>query len=225
MKTHHLVFDVNETLLDLAPLDAVFRDLFGDASLRQTWFSSMLQWSAISTLSGRYRDFTQLAGDCIDALAQRRGIELTREQRQSLFDAIATLPAHPDVGNALELLQARGFTLLALTNSAQKTVDRQFRHAGLTDLFTHVLSVDKVRCFKPHPTAYAMAANALNCDMSETCLIAAHDWDVTGAKRAGCAGAYVARNGAAPHPAGEMPDIVGTDLTDVARKLIETVQA
>ncbi len=222
MKERHLVFDVNETLLDMTPLDDVFQDLFGDKSLRQAWFSSMLQWSAISTLSRRYRDFTELAGDCLDALARRRGVELTREKRQSLFDAILTLPPHPEVRDSLELLRTRGFTLVALTNSAQNTVDQQFRHAHLTHLFTHVLSVDGARCFKPHPAAYALAAQALDCNLSATCLIAAHDWDITGAKRAGCAGAFVARDGAEPHPAGEVPDIVGVDLADVAEQLIDS---
>ena len=221
----HLVFDVNETLLDLAPLDAVFDDLFGEPGLRQRWFSTLLQWSMVSTLTGRYRDFSLLGGDSLNALAQRRSVVLTDAQRAQLLDCIATLPPHPDVLPALGQLRDAGFCLLALTNSPQRTVDAQFAHAGLTPLFDQVLSVDGARVFKPHPDAYALAASAMQCGLSDLCLIAAHDWDVTGALRAGCTAALVARDGALAHPAGEAAPIVGADMHAVAQQLIDRYAA
>jgi len=220
MPTEKLVFDVNETLLDLSPLDAVFAQLFGDAGLRRTWFASLLHWSTVTTLTRQYQDFTTLAGDCLDALARQRGIDLDDNGRQEVFASIATLPPHADVPGALARLSEHGFTLIALTNSAQNTVDRQFEHAGLTGYFDHVLSVDAARCYKPHPSAYAVAAGALGCPNAELRLIAAHDWDVTGAIRAGLKGAFVARNGSVFNRAGEQPEIVGDDLADVAKQLL-----
>lgn len=53
-------------------------------------------------------------------------------------------------------------------------------------------------------------------------LVAAHAWDVTGALRAGCTGAFVARPGMVLDPTGEAPDVVGRDLTEVADRLLET---
>jgi 2-haloacid dehalogenase len=50
-------------------------------------------------------------------------------------------------------------------------------------------------------------------------MVAAHDWDVWGATRAGCAAAFVAR-GHVPFALGEPPDIVGTDLTVVAQAIL-----
>lgn len=220
MHTPLLVFDVNETLLDLAPLDGCFDAAFGDASARKRWFASLLHWSTVTTLTGEFRDFGTLAGHCLDTLARQDGISLETADRQRIFDTIATLPPHDDVPDALERLKAAGFTLVALTNSAQKTVDAQFRHAGLTSLFTHVLSVDQAQCYKPHPAAYAVAANALDCEPAAFRLIAAHDWDVTGAMRAGCQGAFVARDGAVLNSAGETPDVIGPDVADVAEQLI-----
>ena len=38
-----LVFDVNETLLDLGALDPHFQRVFGDAKVRVEWFGLMLQ--------------------------------------------------------------------------------------------------------------------------------------------------------------------------------------
>lgn len=220
MPRHHLVFDVNETLLDLSSLDAVFADLFGDSRARSAWFASLLHWSTVTTLSGAYRDFSALAGDCLDTLATSYERPLAYSDRERVFAAIGSLAPHPEVPDALTRLKTAGFTLVALTNSAQASVDRQFEQAGLTPLFAHVLSVDRARVFKPHPQAYAVAAHALDCPLGAIRLIAAHDWDVTGALRAGCAAAYVARGNTPFNPAGDKPDIIGADLTAVADQLI-----
>tara|TARA_Y100001968_G_scaffold323763_1_gene361974 strand:- start:437 stop:1117 length:681 start_codon:yes stop_codon:yes gene_type:complete len=219
MPYRHLVFDVNETLLDLAPLDPVFESLFGSADARERWFANLLHWSTVTTLTGEYRDFSQLADACLDAMAGTD--ELASEDKQRVFDTIAQLAPCPEVPEALATLRDHGFKLVALTNSAQKTVDQQFANAGLASLFDHVLSVDHARKYKPHPAAYAVAAQALDCDLFSLRMIAAHDWDITGAIRAGCAGAFVARNGQTINPVGEAPDIVGADLNEVARRIIE----
>jgi DNA-binding response OmpR family regulator len=55
-----LVFDVIETLLDPQALDPAFESVFGDRGVRQQWFQQMLQSALVSTVTGGYRDFTQL---------------------------------------------------------------------------------------------------------------------------------------------------------------------
>jgi 2-haloacid dehalogenase len=215
-----LVFDVNETLLDLADLDPVFAQLFGDKSARKSWFASLLHWSTVTTLTGTYQDFGALANACLDELAGKLDLSLSASDKQRVFDAIANLPLHAEVPGALARLESAGFTLVALTNSAQATVDEQFAQTGLTPLFSQVLSVQRAGVFKPHPQAYALAAQAMDCPLESLRLIAAHDWDVTGAIRAGCAAAFVARNGARLNPAGEIPDIVAPDLDAVAQQVV-----
>jgi len=49
-----LVFDVNETLLDLAALDAPFEQVFGDASVRRAWFAEVLRSAFVSVITDRY---------------------------------------------------------------------------------------------------------------------------------------------------------------------------
>jgi 2-haloacid dehalogenase len=43
------VFDVNETLLDLAGLDPLFERVFGDAGIRQVWFAQLIQSALVAT--------------------------------------------------------------------------------------------------------------------------------------------------------------------------------
>lgn len=220
MPDRHLVFDVNETLLDLSPLDPVFESLFGDAAARKRWFASLLHWSTVTTLSQHYLDFGELAGHCLDQQAKAENVTLDDPRRARVFDTIAALAPHDDVPDALAMLRAAGFTLTALTNSAQHTVDAQFEASGLTPLFDHVLSVDQARQYKPHPAAYAVATGTLGCRMDRLRLIAAHDWDVTGALRAGAAAAFIDRAGHGLNGAGERPDIVELDLAAAAERII-----
>lgn len=220
MHTEIVVFDVNETLLDLTALDPWFQRVFGRADARAEWFARMLHWSMVVTLTNRFRDFSTLAMETLEVLAHSSGITITDPDRGELVRRIETLPAHPDVEPGLQRLQDAGLQLAALTNSARATVDRQLDNAGLTAYFERILSVDAVGRYKPHAAVYHHAAATLDVPLQDICMVAAHDWDITGAMAAGCHGAFVCREPGRPHPAGTVPDIIGDDLPTVADTII-----
>ena len=56
-----IVFDVNETLLNLRHLEPVFEDTFGDKAALREWFSLLLLHSEVATLAGPYFDFAIIA--------------------------------------------------------------------------------------------------------------------------------------------------------------------
>lgn len=64
-----IVFDVNETLLDLGGLDGPFETSFGDARARSQWFAQLLSLSMTATIVEDYRDFSALARDALEQLA------------------------------------------------------------------------------------------------------------------------------------------------------------
>jgi 2-haloacid dehalogenase len=122
------------------------------------------------------------------------------------------------VPESLDRLHDAGFRLATLTNSTQEVAEAQIQNAGLNDKVEQILSADTARRLKPAPAPYRMAARSLGVPDRGMRLIAAHAWDVAGALRAGCAAAFVARQ---PFdPLVEEPDVVGTDLADVADKII-----
>ncbi len=220
MPIRTIVFDVNETLLDMGPLDTFFHNLFGKASVRGQWFNTLLQWSLVTTLTGPWRDFSQLSADSLTDIAAAHGMPLSDDDYSALGDHVQTLPAHSDVLPSLKRLRDAGFTVAALTNSVETTVRAQFEYNGLTEYFDHILSVDAVQRYKPDAAPYHMAARQLGVERGDMRLVAAHSWDVTGAMRAGCAAAFVARNNSALHPAGEQPDIVAETLAGVVDQII-----
>lgn len=215
-----IVFDVNETLLDLAALDPLFRRHFGDTAAKQQWFAQLLQSSLVATITGRYVDFGTIAAHALAMVAARRSVTLDATGRQEIVDGMTRLPPHADVVDNLARLQAAGRRLAALTNSALPVAQAQLAHAGLANFFEQILSVDAVRRFKPHPAVYTMAATKLGVAPAGMRLVAAHDWDVTGAINAGCKGAFVARPGKTLGPLSTRPDVVGKDLHEVTDQLL-----
>jgi|SRR3989304_362771 len=216
-----ILFDVNETLLDLSSLQPHFQRVFGDPAIMQQWFALLLHSSLVTTLTAAYVDFGSLAGAALDMVANRRGISLAEGDRQAVLTAVHHLPPHPDVPHSLQRLRAAGLRLATLTNSSQPMVTAQMANSGLSDYFEMLLSVDEVRAFKPAPEPYRMAASKLGVDADQVRLVAAHDWDVFGALRAGCRGAYIARQGRMYHPFYEKPDVMGPDLNKVTDRILE----
>jgi 2-haloacid dehalogenase len=215
-----LAFDVNETLLDLGAMREQFGEAFGDPSATGEWFARLLHASLVATLTDTYEGFGAFGRRALDVVAAGRGIELTDPQRDMILATMRRLPPHPEVPDALERLRAAGFPMAALTNSTGEAAMAQLKHANLLGLFDHVLSVEEVRRFKPAPEPYRMAAERLGVAPADLRMVAAHDWDVLGAMRAGCSAAFVQRAGP-PYALGEPPDIVGSDLGAVADRILE----
>jgi 2-haloacid dehalogenase len=215
-----IAFDVNETLLDLAPLDPLFEETFGDAALRQQWFGQMLQISFVGGLTDRYVDFSTAQRAALQMLARARGVEVGDHEAERILDGMRALPAHPEVPGALDRLRDEGFALATLTNSPLDVAQDQVHNAGIADRLDAVLSADQVQALKPRPESYALVARTFDVAQSEVRLVAAHAWDVTGALAAGCAAAFVLRPGKVPSPLGDQPDIVAGDLAAVAEAIV-----
>jgi 2-haloacid dehalogenase len=216
-----LVFDVNETLLDLRALDLPFERVFGDGGVRRLWFAQLLQSALVSIVTDRYADFGALGRGALEMIAARQGVTLSDEDRDAILATMRELPPHPEVAGALDRLRDAGFRLASLTNSTEAVAKAQLTNAGLADRFERILSADTVRRLKPAPEPYRMAADAMGVAVGEMRLIAAHAWDVAGALVAGCRAAFVARPGMVLDPAAPEPDLVGRDLDEVADRILE----
>ncbi len=215
-----ILFDVNETLLDLRALRPHFARAFGDEGVAAHWFGQVLQTALVLTVIGAYADFGQVAGAALDVAAARRGRALAPADRTAILQAMRALPPHDDVVPALERLRAAGRRLATLTNSPPAVLEAQLRHSGLAAYFAQTLSVDAVRRFKPAAAVYQMAADRLGVPPAQVILVAAHDWDVAGAMAAGMRGALVRRPGVSPHPLYPPPDYAGATLVEVAERIL-----
>lgn len=220
MRPELLVFDVNETLLDLAPLKIDFEDVFGSSDAMGEWFARLLHGSLVANQLDEYRAFGVIGVEALLLVAERRGVGLDEATATEVVTRLAILPAHLDVIPALERLLDAGFRTAVLTNSSTKAANVQIENAGLHTFIQRVISVEEVGRFKPDPATYLHAAQAMDVEVGQTMLISAHDWDVAGALQAGAGAAYVRRPGSLWSLPRAMPDVAGSELTEIADQLI-----
>jgi 2-haloacid dehalogenase len=217
-----IVFDVNETLLDLEAIRPFFDRVFRDPAAMRLWFASLITYSEALTLAGVYVPFTDIGGAVLRMLAATRGITISDADAAELTDRFASMPPHPEVPAALRRLRDHGFRLFTLTDNTLGISGRQLERAGVIDVFERRFSVDEtVKRHKPAQEAYHSVATALNVAPGSICLIACHVWDTIGASAAGWQAALILREGNAPLDAGPQPDYAGKDLDAIADQLIE----
>lgn len=222
-----LVFDVNETLLDITTLEPLFARVFGDPAVLRAWFAQLILYSQTLTLSGLYTPFGTLGVGTLRMVATTRGVALADSDIDELKARMGSMPAHPDVAPALTRLREAGFRMVTLTNSASGVSPTPLERAGISGFFERSFSVEAVQKFKPAPETYRLVADQLRVAMSDLCLVACHLWDTVGAQAAGCHGALLTRPHNAMLPAAELPapDLSAPALGELAEQIIQRWKA
>ncbi|MFY0612739.1 MAG: haloacid dehalogenase type II [Hyphomicrobiaceae bacterium] len=215
-----ILFDINETVLDLASLRPKFEAVFGDASVTSTWFAMLLHTSTVCALTGVKTGFAALAGTMLDAIAARRKVAITGEQRDSILGGFASLTPHADVVPALQALRSGGYRTVAFSNSSLKLVTSQIANAGLNAHFDQIVSVEETGSFKPDAQVYRYVADRLERPVGDLRLVATHDWDTHGAISAGMLAGYIDRSGAPYHPLYLRPEVFAAKMGDVVAQII-----
>ncbi len=215
-----IVFDANETLLELETLAPTFARIFDDESAMRLWYANLILYWVALTIAGAYVPFTDIGAAVMKMLADTRGITLKDPDKQELIEQFSAMPPHPEVPAAWRKLRDAGFRLLTRTNNLPEIQSCQLEHAGIVDLFERRLSADGVKRHKPAPEAYAYVENELRAKPSQLCLIACHTWDTLGAVASGWAAALVRRIGNDVLGVGPQPQIVGADLNDITDQVI-----
>src|ERR1700685_134852 len=215
-----IVFDVNETLLDLETMEPTFQRIFGEKGAMRLWFADLILYSAALTVAGCYVPFTDIGTAVMKMLADTRGIKMAASDKKELTEKFSTMPPYPEVPAALRKLRDAGFRLFCLTDNLLEVQTRQLAHGGIVDLFERRFSADGVKHHKPSREAYGYVERELGVKSSQLCLIACHTWDTLGAVAAGWEAALIKRVGNDVLGVGPQPPNVGNDLNDVADQLI-----
>lgn len=221
-----IVFDVNETLLDIDVLEPLFDRLFTTKGRMREWFAQLILYSETLSLTGSYVPFGKLGAGVLRMLGQIHRVPITDADVKELGGLIATMPVHPDVPAALRRLKTAGFTLVTLTNTPASAGPDPLDKAGLGALFDRRFTVEPARRFKPTPATYQLVADTMKAAPSDTWLIAAHTWDTIGAQSFGWNAALVTRGINAPLVLDGVPQptLTGTALIEVADAIVARVR-
>jgi 2-haloacid dehalogenase len=212
-----VLFDLNGTLVDPAVLAQPLGDSSADEDLVTAAVDDAVQLAMVVTLTGREADFAELV-----RAGLRRRLRLARRDEGLADDALGlmgSMPAYIDAPSALEQLRGIELRLGVLTQSSAEAADAVLRFAGLRDRFHIVVSAPESGAFKPDPRPYRMALERIGAPAGEVALVAAHWWDVAGAKAVGLRTGWVARRDLVLPDGIPEPDVAGRDLTEVAEGL------
>jgi 2-haloacid dehalogenase len=217
-----LLFDVNETLLDITILEPFFMRVFKDPLVLRNWFAELVLYSQTMTVAGLYEPFGHLAVGTLKMVGANHNISISDHDLKEFKERLGNLPPHPDVIPALKRLKAAGFRLATLTNSAPTQSPTLLEKAEISDFFEGQFSIETVRSFKPHPATYGYAAKGMAVPLDRICLVACHLWDTIGAQAAGCSSAFITRpnNNLLIAENIPQPDYVARDLTHLVELLV-----
>lgn len=216
-----IVFDVNETLSDMAPMARRFTDVGVPGLLAKVWFAGLLRDGFALAASGGQETFAWLARSGLEGLLA--GADLNRpaaEAADHILAGFSDLTVHPDVPDGVRLLREGGLRLVTLSNGSADVADRLLTKAGIRDEFERLLSVEDAPAWKPAPAAYAYAARACSVPIGQMLLVAVHPWDIHGARQAGMRTGWIARQ-RAPYPGYFAdPDLHAADLSVLAGQIL-----
>jgi 2-haloacid dehalogenase len=219
--TRIIVFDVNETLLDLAPVREWFRRRFDNRPDATIWFSELLRLSFVSSVTDHYVPFTDLAASALETAGSRSSATINAQDIAEVKGLFVALPPHPDVIGGMTRLKEAGFTLAALTNSPTSTAYKQLENAEISGLLGSIMSVEMVSRFKPHRSVYEAAAEHMDTSTARMVMVAAHDWDIAGAMAAGLDGVFIERPGQIYSSAFPQATLSALDLNAAATAIID----
>src|SRR5260370_41306984 len=91
-----IVFDVNETLLDLETMEPNFERIFGDKSAMRLWFANLIMYSAALTVAGCYVPFTDIGSAVVKMRAGHGGIRIGAQDKKERNERVSPRPPPPD---------------------------------------------------------------------------------------------------------------------------------
>lgn len=152
-------------------------------ALSRLWRQKQLEFTWLRALMQRYEDFWTITEAALRSVATQLSIDLTGPQFQDLMQAYLTPAAFADARSALETLQ--GVPLAILSNGSPTMLDAAVRSNRLESCFTAVISVDRVKTYKPSPLVYALGPEILRVPVDEILFVSSNSWDAAGAKAFG----------------------------------------
>ncbi|VTT99546.1 haloacid dehalogenase : Cryptic haloacid dehalogenase 1 OS=Loktanella cinnabarina LL-001 GN=MBE-LCI_0390 PE=4 SV=1: HAD_2 [Gemmataceae bacterium] len=215
-----VAFDVIETLFDLRPLRDRLKEAGLPAEALGVWFALMLRDAMALTITGVYKPFADVAKGTLEVMLTEAKVAAKPDRLEAVLAGFAELPAHPDVAPAFERLRDAKVRIVTLTNGSAENTGKLLVRSKLKELVEQTITVDVVKKWKPAKDVYLRAADAAKVEPVRMALVAAHDWDCHGAKRAGLVAGFVARKGKGFHPAMDPPDVQGPTLKEVIDGLL-----
>ena len=212
-----VLFDAYGTLFDVHSVALAAEQLFAGQGerLSQLWRDKQIEYSRLTSMSGRYQPFWALTRAALRYAIQRLGLPDEPAAVDRLMNEYRHLSAFPENHEVLQALRERGVRAGVLSNGDPEMLAVAVRSAGLADLLDPVLSVHETRHYKTAPEAYAIGPAALQLPARDILFVSSNGWDALGATWYGFTTLWVNRAGLPPEQLDTQPSRSGRSLRAV----------
>lgn len=212
-----VLFDAYGTLFDVYSVGMLAEQLFPGHGerLAQLWRDKQIDYTRLTSMSGRYRPFWDLTRAGLRFAALRLGLKLAPAAEDKLMNQYRHLSAFPENRDVLAELKRRGVPAGILSNGDPEMLGVAVKSAGFADLLQHVISVHAVQKYKTDPAAYALGTAAFGLAAKDILFVSSNGWDAVGATWFGYTTLWVNRAGAPLEQLDTEPTRTGTSLRDV----------
>ena len=214
-KPKAFVFDAYGTLFEVRSVLARCEESFPGhgAAITTLWRTKQLEYSWQRSLMERYVDFWQVTQEGLQYACRTLGLSLTAEKTGHIMQSYLMLEPYPETKAALAQLQ--NWPLAILSNGSPSMLEALVSYNGLSDKFTHVISVDEARIYKPHPAVYRLVPAKLGLPVEEIGFVSANGWDAAGGKAFGFQVFWINRQKAPVEELGVKPDAIVSSLLEL----------
>ena len=208
------VFDAYGTLFDVHSVVEAGRAVTTNPlALSALWRQKQLEYTWLRSLMGRYEDFWAVTEAALRYSVRALGLSVDESDLARLMDAYEHLACFPEAPQALARLAGRPRAILS--NGAPRMLAAAVASSGLGGALEHVISVDRVKIYKPAPAVYALGPAVLELPVDDLLFVSSNGWDVAGAKAFGYRVAWCNRTTAPEEALGVRADYVVSNLLDL----------
>ena len=168
--------------------------------------------------------YREVMARVLEELASEAGVALAEDDRDALGRSLPTWPVFPEVPDALAEAHARGWTLMALSNSDRDLIDASLEAIGIP--FEGAVVASEIGSYKPAHRHWEAFYERTRAERDRHVHVAqSHFHDIAPAAALGIPSIWINRLGerAEPEPATELRDLVG--LADALDELVPAAAA
>ncbi len=220
MKKGTIAFDIIGTCFSLEKPRQSLMAMGAPAYALELWFAQTLRDAFALSYAGGYKPLKEVLAAQLPRTMQMLGIAADEAQLESAIASFAELQLQPEARQAFQILHNAGWQIVALTNGSEDSTRKLLQNNNVLDYFGGIFSCDAIAKTKPHPEVYAMPKQDATGDVW---LVAAHAWDIQGAKAAGLKAAYITKQEKEYLSIYPQPDVIAEDLVTVAHQLAENI--
>ena len=195
------VFDAYGTLFDVSAAARIAakepnREKFKEVwpSVSNQWRLKQLQYTWLRSMTHSYTDFWTVTKNSLDYALESHGLHENFELKERLLALYWELQPYPEVSSMLKKLKTKGIKTAILSNGSPEMLSSAVNSSNLSDLIDEIISVEKVKIFKPSSLVYEQIENVIECSKSEVLFVSSNGWDIAGAAGFGFETAWVNRS-------------------------------